>query len=172
MTRAPTLSKDEARDIIQKRLDEYDRFGDPIIGRLWVADTHLSFYEGWYSWKWLDLEDRYGWKWFPPRFFLKLWTREEAPSTEHFEQYSLTPEAAISDANLPWHISIEGEETARVLNLRLRECGYRVSFALQRWKPRGNTYRIKLHSGTLGPILLRLESQGRFSPLSQYHISF
>ena len=67
---------------------------------------------------------------------------------------------------------MEGEGTAQTLNLRLRECGYRVSFALQRWKARSNTYLIKLQSGTLGPILLRLESQGRFSPLTRYHISF
>ena len=100
-----------------------------------------------------------------------LWTPPESPLNEHFEGYALTRDAAVSDANLPWHISVEGEETAQALNLRLRECGYRVAFALERWKPRGNTYLIKLHSGTLGPILLRLESQGRFSPLSRYHIS-
>ena len=101
-----------------------------------------------------------------------LWTPEEAPLEEHFEQYALTPDGAVSDANLPWHINLNGEETAQVLNLRLRECGYRVSFTLKRWETGSNTYLINLSSGTLGPILLRLESQGHFSPLSQYHISF
>ena len=136
-----------------------------------MADTHLAFYEGFFSWTWLELEDRYGWQWFPPRFFLKLWTPEEAPPEEHFEQYALTPDGAVSDANLPWHISLKGEEVAQALNLRLRECGYRVSFTLRRWKTGGNTYLINLSSGTLVPILLRLESQGHCSPLSQYHIS-
>ena len=108
----------------------------------------------------------------PRGSFLKLWSPQEAPVNEHFEQHVLTPDAAVSDANLPWHISIEGGETAQILNLRLRECGYRVSFALERWTARNNTYLIRMQSGTLGPILLRLESQGRFSPLTRYHISF
>ena len=169
---SPTLSKDEAKGIIQRRLDGYDLHGDPIIGRIWVADTHVSFREGWDSWKWLEHENRYGWQRYPPRYFLKLWTPEEAPPEEHFEQFALTPDEAVTEKNLPWHVTLKDEETAQVLNLRLRECGYRVSFALQRWKTRGNTYLIKLDRGTLGPILLRLESQGRFSPLSRYHISF
>ena len=59
MTRTPTLSKDEAKEVIQRRLDGYDLLGDPIVGRLWVADTHVSFYEGWdeVSESWVDAID-------------------------------------------------------------------------------------------------------------------
>ena len=130
--KVPTLSELEAQDAIRTKLDEYDNVGDPIAGRIWTADTQLNFYPGFFKWDWLELENKHGWKWLPARFSLKLWSPQEAPPEEHFEQFAITPEESISDANLPWHVSVAGEDTAQILNLRLRECGYRVSFALER----------------------------------------
>ena len=168
----PTTSSAEAKRVVRQKLLERVREGDPVVGRLWVADTHLGYHEGFFRWTWISVEDRFGWEWAPPRFFLKLWTPDSAPPEEHFENFALTPDDTLSDMNLPWHVSLEGETVAQLLNLRLMRCGYRVYLGLEKWKDDNNTYLNCLQSGTLGPIFLRLESMGHFSSLPHYHISF
>ena len=88
-------------------------------------------------------------------FFLKLWTPPEAPSEECFEEFVLTPAEAVTDDDLPWRISLPSEEAARIVNLRLMRCGYRISFGLERWKDDNNTYLVRLQTGTLGRMLLK-----------------